>query len=76
MHFSPSIALALAALAIGATANSGYASTCNSIQLPSGKPVYLFADCRKPDGSYTVSNNIELDKCFGNSGGNLVGQAK
>ena len=76
---------ALAILAFGhffleVAANSGYAATCNSIEVyPPVKnaPHYsLCGNCEKDNGVYIVGICIDLGSCFGNSGGKLVAQLK
>jgi len=81
MQFNSLPALALPALShycLIVDANSGYASSCNSLAVyPPGKAnthYTLVGDCREPSGQYTVNTQINLGSCFGNSGGNLVAQ--
>ena len=53
-------------------ANSGYGSTCNSISLYFGKRrLVILANCRKPNGIYSVGNSIGIDSCFANVNGKL-----
>lgn len=83
MQFSTLPALALMALAHFArevAANSGWYQTCNSgiIGIPGGNDPHetLVANCKIGGGEYNVGTEINLDSCFGNSGGTIVGQLK
>ncbi|KAF7714140.1 CVNH domain-containing protein [Penicillium ucsense] len=74
----PNLALvALSCFALDVAADSGYGGSCNSISPyhSTRAPHWvIFANCRKISGIYNVDNTINMDSCFGNSGGRLVGQ--
>jgi hypothetical protein len=81
MQFIPFSALTLLALGLlipEAAANSEFASSCNTYAVfqPIGNSHFysLHANRRQPSGVYTVDVFLNLDVCFGNSGGNVVPQ--
>jgi hypothetical protein len=71
--------LGLSLFALEVSANSGFASSCNSIGVgpPGGNThsYWLVGNCKKAGGgNYNVGTTLDLDVCFGNSGGRLVPQ--
>lgn len=81
MHFinlSKLAFLALSYFALDVVADSGYANSCNSITwYHSIRGEYsIIANCAYENGTFNVDDSINLDLCFANDGGNLVGQAK
>lgn len=80
MHFItlPTLAfLASSYFALDVFADSGYGQSCNSIMdYHSGNAPYwtIIANCEEISGAYNVNNFINMDSCFANDGGNLVGR--
>ncbi|KIM98776.1 hypothetical protein OIDMADRAFT_31540 [Oidiodendron maius Zn] len=69
--------LALSYFTLDVVADSGYAASCNSIQIYDSDNVrhwVIFANCREESGIYNVGNAINIGSCFANSGGGLVGR--
>lgn len=64
-----------------AAQDSGYWATCNNItwfygQYNSAGQVVITGNCEEESGIYNVAVGINIDECFGNNNGNLVGQLK
>lgn len=75
---SPMVQLAIGMFSLGVAANSGYATTCNSILLQPAdshnSDWLILANCREPPGVYNVDNAININSCFTNHNGNLAGE--
>lgn len=83
MHTKNFAALALVALgqlAVGVSANAGYAGSCTNIQIypPDGNTNYwkIAADCTNNAGQTNLNTKINIDSCFSNSNGSLIAQLK
>jgi len=68
-------------------ADSGFGASCHDFRTSSNKDsnqvdssppghVLFSASCRKPDGTYSVANVININSCFANDNGGLVGRAR
>lgn len=79
MQFKANLLLVLG-FSFEAAANSGWSSSCNShgISAPiSNDPVYeLHANCAKRTGDYNVDIVVNIDSCFANNNGAIIGQLK
>jgi hypothetical protein len=79
MKFTTQLVLAIGYLSSQVAANSGYASTCNSINWedPSSNSPYwlVIANCREPSGIYNVDTVLNLGLCIANGNGVLYAQA-
>ncbi|KAM0717696.1 hypothetical protein Q7P37_007548 [Cladosporium fusiforme] len=76
MHL-PTLATFVLGLGGLVSADSGFFATCHNFSKLKGadRPVHFWGDCRMSGkGPWNVGATINLDSCFGNSGGRLVAQ--